>query len=164
VADAASPPSAKAAKAPEMAWWTPDELSRFLDLVAGEEQFPLYRLAAMTGMRRGECCGLRWGDVDLGTGRVDVRQQYVVADHQAYFAPRTKSDHGRRTIDLDAKTTAILRAHRAQQVAWPPAPGTRIATSCSATRTASRATRRQSRRPSSAESDARAFRMSGSTI
>lgn len=123
VADAASPPSAKAAKAPEMAWWTPDELSRFLDLVAGEEQFPLYRLAAMTGMRRGECCGLRWADVDLDTGRVNVRQQYVVADHQAYFAPRTKSDHGRRTIDLDTKTTAILRAHRAQQVAWRLAAG-----------------------------------------
>jgi hypothetical protein len=35
VADAASPPTAKAAKAPEMAWWRPDELSRFLGLMVG---------------------------------------------------------------------------------------------------------------------------------
>ena len=117
VADAASPPSAKAAKAPEMSWWRPDELSHFLGLVVSDEHYPLYRLASMSGMRRGECCGLRWADVDLETGRVNVRQQLVVADHAAYFAPRTKSDHGRRAIDLDAKTTAVLRAHRSQQVA-----------------------------------------------
>ncbi len=148
------------------AWWTPEELSCFLDLVAGEEQFPLYRLAAMTGMRRGECCGLRWADIDLETGRVNVRQQYVVADHQAYFAPRTKSDHGRRTIDLDSKTTALLRAHRAHQVAG------RLATGAGyqdhdlvfCPRTASRFTRKRCRRHSSAESGGRAFRMSGSTI
>jgi integrase len=106
-----------------MAWWTPEELSRFLGLMVGEEHFPLYRLASMSGMRRGECCGLKWADVDLDEGRVNVRQQYVVADHVAYFAPRTKSDHGRRTIDLDAKTTAILRTHRAQQVAGRLAAG-----------------------------------------
>lgn len=123
VADAASPPTAKAAKAPEMAWWTPEELSCFLHLMLGEEHFPLYRLASMSGMRRGECCGLRWADVDLEAGRLDVRQQYVVADHQAYFAPRTKSDHGRRRIDLDAKTISILRAHRSQQVVGRLAAG-----------------------------------------
>lgn len=117
VADAASPPTAKAAKAPEMAWWKPAELHRFLDLMAGDEHFPLYRLASMSGMRRGEVCGLRWADLDLDKGRVNVRQQFVVADHVAYFAPRTKSDHGRRTIGLDAKTTAVLRSHRAEQVA-----------------------------------------------
>jgi integrase len=123
VADAASPPTAKAAKAPKMSWWTPEELSRFLGLMEAEDLFPFYQLAAMSGMRRGECCGLRWADLDLDAGRVNVRQQYVVADHVAYFAPRTKSDHGRRTIDLDGKTTAILRAHRAQQVAGRLAAG-----------------------------------------
>lgn len=123
VADAASPPTAKAAKAPEMAWWRPDELSRFLGLMVGEDLFPMYRLASMSGMRRGECCGLKWADVDLDAGRVHVRQQIVVADHQAYFAPRTKSDHGRRTIDLDAKTVGVLRAHRAHQVAVRLAAG-----------------------------------------
>ena len=33
------------------------------------------------------------------------------------FSERTKTDHGRRSIDLDAKTVSVLRAHRARQAA-----------------------------------------------
>lgn len=32
------------------------------------------------------------------------------------FVEHPKSDHGRRTIELDAETVRILRAHRAQEV------------------------------------------------
>lgn len=115
VADAASPPSAKSAKAPEQAWWTPEELRRFLDMVAGEEHFALFRLAAMTGMRRGEVCGVRWADVDLDAGKLHVRQQLVTVDHAVVLSEHPKTDHGRRTIDLDPGTVAVLRAHRAAQ-------------------------------------------------
>lgn len=117
VADAASPPSAKSARAPEMAWWQPDELRAFLDFVADDELAPLFRVAAMTGMRRGEVCGLRWSDVDLDAGRATVRQQIVVVDHIPTFSEHTKTDRGRRSIDLDAKTVSVLRAHRARQAA-----------------------------------------------
>lgn len=117
VADAASPPSAKSARAPEMAWWQPDELARFLAFVADDELYPLFRLAAMTGMRRGEVCAVRWSDLDLDAGRATVRQQLVVVDHVPMFSERTKTDHGRRSLDLDAKTVSVLRAHRARQAA-----------------------------------------------
>lgn len=115
VADAASPPSAKSAKAHEQAWWTPEELRRFLDLVAGEEHFALFRLAAMTGMRRGEVCGLRWVDLDLDAGKLHVRQQLVTVDHVVVLSEHPKTDHGRRTVELDPGTVAVLRAHRAAQ-------------------------------------------------
>ena len=65
VAEVASPPSAKSAKPPEMAWWTPEELRSFLHLTGHEPYGPLFRVAAMTGMRRGEVCGLPWSNVDL---------------------------------------------------------------------------------------------------
>jgi integrase len=115
VAEAASPPSAKSTRAPEMAWWTPAELRAFLGLTAGEQLGPLFRFAAMTGMRRGEVCGLRWSDVDLDRGRVEVRQQLLALDGKLYFAERTKTDHGRRRVDLDAATVAVLRTVKVRQ-------------------------------------------------
>lgn len=32
------------------------------------------RIAAATGARRGEICGLQWGHVDLGQGRISFEQ------------------------------------------------------------------------------------------
>lgn len=115
VAAAANPPSAKSTKAPEMAWWTPAELRMFLDFTADEELGPLFRVAAMTGMRRGEVCGLRWSDVDVDAGVIEVRQQLVSLNGELLFSERTKTDHGRRSIDLDPATVAVLRTQRARQ-------------------------------------------------
>jgi len=75
VADAASPPSARSAQPPEMGFWSPAELDRFLVHVSGDALGPLFHLTAMTGLRRGEVCGLRWADVDLEDSRVTVRRQ-----------------------------------------------------------------------------------------
>jgi integrase len=36
---------------------------------AGEHLLPAFRLAAMTGIRRGEAFGLLWHEVDLESGR-----------------------------------------------------------------------------------------------
>ena len=40
----------------------------------------LFRLLAMTGMRRGEAVGLPWSDVKLSTARITVRQALAVTD------------------------------------------------------------------------------------
>jgi integrase len=69
VADRATAPSGKSTRSPEASWWTPAELLSFLSATAEEPLGPLFRLAAMTGMRRGEVCGLRSADVDLGVAR-----------------------------------------------------------------------------------------------
>jgi len=112
----ADPPSAKSTRAPEMGWWTPDELATFLRSVAGEDLFALFRTVAMSGMRRGEVCGLRWCDLDLDAARITVRQQLIVVDHLLMFRERPKSDHGRRSIELDVETIRILREHRRAQL------------------------------------------------
>ena len=115
VAADADPPTAKSARAPEMAWWAPDELARFLAQVEQEELFPIFRLAALTGMRRGEVCGLRWADVDLDSAKLLVCRQLVTIDHALHFADRPKTDKGRRRIELDTETVSVLRRHRAAQ-------------------------------------------------
>lgn len=119
VAEVASPPTAKSTRPGEMAWWTPAQLRSFFVQTADEPLAPLFRVAAMTGMRRGEVCGLRWSEVDLEKGRIEVRQQLLVVRGQPngglVFSERTKTDHGRRRIDLDPGTVATLKAQRARQ-------------------------------------------------
>lgn len=120
VSTKAKPPTAKAAKAPEQRWWKPEELSAFLDAVKDDALHPLFRLAAMTGMRRGEVCGLAWEDVNLDAARIEVRRQLLAVDHVLMFSEHPKTDHGRRSIDIDPETVATLRAHR--RVAEDPFP------------------------------------------
>jgi integrase len=101
---------------PEMRTWSRDQLQAFLAAVEDTPMRALWRLAASTGMRRGEVLGLRWEDVDLDGGRLSVRQQ-LVRDRQtvAFGPPKTKA--GRRSITLDPGTIAALYAHSHAQTA-----------------------------------------------
>ena len=114
-ASAASPPSAKSARPPEMKWWTPEELRHFLEESADHEYGTIFRLLAMTGMRRGEAVGLPWSDVNLRTARITIRQALVVTEYQLRI-DTPKSERSRRTIDLDDKTVDVLRAHDSGRV------------------------------------------------
>lgn len=96
--------------------WTPAELRTFLALAQGSDLYPLLRLAATTGMRRGELCGLRWQDVDLDAATVEVRQQYADARGGGQEFRRLKSKAARRRIDIDSTTVAVLRDHRKAQL------------------------------------------------
>ena len=44
--------------------WGPDQVRMFLDRSAQHRIGPLFEVAILTGLRRGELCGLRWSDVD----------------------------------------------------------------------------------------------------
>jgi integrase len=73
------------------------------------------RLLAMvglaTGMRRGELLALRWKDVNLDTGRVQVEQSLEQTKAGLRFkGPKTK--HGRRQFSISASVIAELRVHR----------------------------------------------------
>jgi integrase len=66
-------------------------------------------------MRRGEALGLRWSDLDLEAKRAHVRRQLVSVNYALHFT-EPKTARGRRVIDLDAVTAAVLRAHRKHQL------------------------------------------------
>jgi integrase len=99
----------------EMLTWTADELRTFLARSEADPHFALWRLAAMTGMRRGELLGLRWSDVDFEHRRVSVRQQLVRAGDKIGFG-KPKSKKGIRNIALDPATVEVLRRYRAWQL------------------------------------------------
>ena len=70
-------------------------------------------LAAVTGARRGELCGLQWTDVDLEAGLVHIAFSYLVRAGQK-MRKDTKT-HQDRTLAIDAVTIAVL-AERKQHV------------------------------------------------
>jgi integrase len=81
--------------------WTADQLRAFLAGVAEDRLAVLWQLAAASGMRIGELVGLDWPDVHL--------------DGQYLMVRRSKTAAGRRRVELDPATIAVLRAHRRRQ-------------------------------------------------
>ncbi len=111
-ADAADPPETPVSSATA---WTASELGRFLAYGETDRWFPLWRLGAMTGMRRGELCGLTWLALDLDAADLRVDQQLVTTRGGLTFGP-PKSKGSRRRIALDAGTVDLLNAHREAQL------------------------------------------------
>ena len=71
-------------------------------------------LAATTGARRGELCGLRWTDIDLNTGTLHIRRRIVSAPGNTQVElPATKSGRSRR-IALSSPTVKELQNHKAR--------------------------------------------------
>ena len=112
----AKPPRVVRLPEDEIRAWDAEELQAFLGYVRPTRWFPLIRLAAMTGMRRGEILGLRWSDVDFENRALTVRQTLNAQAYETYFD--TPKSHKPRRIDLDPKTIKMLKRERkAQKVA-----------------------------------------------
>ena len=104
--------------------WTPNELGEFLTAIEHHDLYPLLRLVAVAGLRRGEALGLRWIDVDLEGGLIHIRQQLLDTGTELAFGP-PKTRSGERSVPLDHATTSVLRALFEQQgvhrAAWAAA-------------------------------------------
>jgi integrase len=118
-ADAATPPTAKEAKPPEMHPWDAGQLAAFLGWAEGTAQnYPLWHTLAMTGMRRGEALALRWRDVDLDAATISVRRSAgmvrVAGEGADVVEGGTKSGKP-RVVDLDDQAAAVLRAWKRER-------------------------------------------------
>ena len=110
-AAAADPPALPRSRAQS---WSARELRAFLAHVEGDRLFALWRLAATTGMRRGELLGVTWRALDLGGARLRVDQQLIPTAGGCTFGP-PKSRRSERTVALDPATVEALRHHRETQ-------------------------------------------------
>jgi integrase len=115
--DGADPPKASAEHPDRLAVWTAEQLSAFLGHVSDDRLYALWRLLAMTGMRRGEALGLGWDELDLEAASVTIRRAWIPVDGVAQMS-EPKSKRSRRTIGLDSTTLEALRAHAVEQPGW----------------------------------------------
>lgn len=95
-------------------FYEPDELKAFLKIVKKEnfKYYAFYRLAAFSGMRIGEICGLEWKDVNWDKNTITVRQTASFNEQSKVILlpPKTKSSF--RTIEMDSVTMDVLKQWR----------------------------------------------------
>jgi integrase len=94
--------------------FTEQEVGRILAGLRGSPLHAPVALAAGTGMRRGEVCGLRWGDVDLERGAISVRAAIESRNKGPVRLKAPKTTSSRRTIPIAGKLIPLLDEHRAR--------------------------------------------------
>lgn len=94
--------------------WTLAQTRAFLEAARGHRFHPLYLLIAHSGLRRGEAVGLRWEDVDLATGVIEIRQQIIQHGWQLQIA-ETKTHAGERTVIAVPAVVKVLEAEHEHQ-------------------------------------------------
>lgn len=92
---------------------TPEQVRRLIAAAEGRDLALWLRLAAVTGARRGELCGLQWKDLRLDRGELVIRRN--VTDQAGGGTAQTEGKtgaKGHRVIPLDLPTIAALKAHQ----------------------------------------------------
>jgi integrase len=87
-----------------------DQVRALLD-ASDERSCALYTVAVRTGMRPGEILALKWSDVDLEAGTVQLNRALSEGEFSTPKTPRS-----RRRISLSPATVAALKAHRKRQL------------------------------------------------
>ena len=91
------------------------ELDAFLEVVEQDEVWrDFFQTELMTGLRRGEICGLQWGDFDEDAGTLKVCRTLHSKKKGEYTLGETKTDQGMRTIILPKSVADILRRRKAE--------------------------------------------------
>lgn len=72
------------------------------------------RLLAVTGVRRGEACGLEWRSVDFTANTITVRQTLNYTKTKGVYIDTTKNKK-ERVIDVDPAVMALLKRLRLEQ-------------------------------------------------
>ncbi len=85
---------------------SPAQARTLLEAARNDRLEALYVLAIHCGLRQGELLGLKWDDVDLERGTLQVRR---TLSGGAFAAPKTTKS--RRTVRLKESALEVLRRH-----------------------------------------------------
>lgn len=94
---------------------SPQEASALLTHAKSSDIPELLSFLLVTGTRISEALGIRWDDVDLKAGRVEIRGQLQRVNSALVRRETTKTSH-HRTLPLSASIVAALKALKAKQM------------------------------------------------
>ena len=85
-----------------------EQAKLFLVSINDHRWYPIYVLALMTGMRKGEILGLHWEDIDLEKGTANIKHTLVTVQGKSFLS-QPKSDNARRAITLSNTVIKVLK-------------------------------------------------------
>ena len=96
--------------------YTADEVRYIWDCLEKEplKWRVLVRLLIDTGMRRGECCALRWENVDFEENTVTISGNLCYTPEKGVYLDTPKNGRS-RTVDIDPGIMAMLQQLRQEQ-------------------------------------------------
>jgi integrase len=100
--------------APQFEPFSAGEARKYLNVAAFHRQAAFFELALRTGMRRGELMGLKWEDIDLAGGFLNIRRSLSWAGGTFRFYD-PKSFASRRKIVLPKECIESLKRNKARQ-------------------------------------------------
>jgi integrase len=97
--------------------WSIEEAKVFLDsLSPDKDDLDLcFLLMALTGIRRGEAAGLRWGDVDLVDSLLHIRRSVQSVNGVLHVSEGGKTANSRRTVGLVDRVSELLARHKMRE-------------------------------------------------
>ena len=96
--------------------YTTEEVQRIFAALESEplKWRVLLRLLIDTGIRRGECCGLQWQNIDFKANTITIAGNLCYTPQKGIYLDTPKSGKV-RTIDVDPEIIALLRELRLEQ-------------------------------------------------
>ncbi len=117
VCDLVSPPRRKQFEVHPL---TLDQVHKLLTVVNGHEMEALFKLALATGLRRGELMGLKWQDINVDAGVLQVRRILSRVPSKmpgkGYVEAEPKTQKSRRSIVITPFALEALQQHRVRQL------------------------------------------------
>lgn len=95
----------------------PDQAAALLKALEKEpeQKRALFSLALMTGLRRGELCGLEWRDIDWARGLLSVKRSGLYIPRRGVITDDTKTQKSQRVLKLTDGMLEILKTHLEEQ-------------------------------------------------
>ena len=76
-----------------------------------------YKLIIVTGMRWGECCGLKWSDIDFERNSIHIQRNVVKLTGEEVFTKPPKTAAGDRYVYFSPEMESLLKEYR-QECDW----------------------------------------------
>ena len=93
------------------------QLNRFLEAIQGEPYWhDFFYVEIMTGLRRGEICGIKWSDIDFNEGTLCIKRSVSTKEGGGVSIGETKTDAGVRTIIMPPSVATLLWKKRSDAI------------------------------------------------
>lgn len=92
-----------------------EQAQEFVKLLLDEEDIRIktaLMLALFSGVRRGELCGLSWGDIDYSTGMIHIQRASQYQAGTGIVEVSTKNESSERAIKLPPAMLTLLREYK----------------------------------------------------